>query len=202
MGSFSWIRSDYNIENLNQKANITYGDKIKLLIPQEFGGGFIEGTYEDYGIIYDYDGKEYDIYELVAIWNSKEIQQALIKKGFKNIKPIDNLTKHIRKFGIKIACYDSNQATLNEEEEKNKIMQYTGIEDSKGKEIYENDIVKILVESGYGDSYSQSEHICEVIYFGSGFYLKPINLSLSDESIISIEVIGNIYEKNKRIDLK
>lgn len=112
MGSFSWIRTDYNIEVLNEKANIIYGDKIKLLIPQEFGGGFIEGTYEDFGIIYDYDGKEYDIYELVAIWNSKEIQQELIKIGFKNVKTIDNLTKHIRKFGIKIACYDSNQATL------------------------------------------------------------------------------------------
>ena len=135
--------------------------------------------------------------------DNKIYYQDRYKEYENNLTSIDVVKKRIKITEYKnYENYYYGKNCFDEEEEKNKIMQYTGIEDSKGKEIYENDIVKILVESGYGDSYSQSEHICEVIYFGSGFYLKPINLSLSDETIISIEVIGNIYEKNKRIDLK
>ena len=42
MGSFTWLRADKNISK-NEQANICYGEKIKVLIPNEFGGGCIEG---------------------------------------------------------------------------------------------------------------------------------------------------------------
>lgn len=32
MGSFSWYKAD-------KKDNMVYGDTVKMLIPQEFGGG-------------------------------------------------------------------------------------------------------------------------------------------------------------------
>lgn len=55
MGSFSFIRAD-----VKGSANILYGDTVKLLIPIEFGGGYIKGKYVDYGRI-DENGIEYDM---------------------------------------------------------------------------------------------------------------------------------------------
>lgn len=71
MGSFSFIRAD-----VKGSANILYGDTVKLLIPIEFGGGYIKGEYVDYGRINE-NGIEYDIYELAGIWNSPKILKAL-----------------------------------------------------------------------------------------------------------------------------
>lgn len=71
MGSFSFIKAD-----VKDSENILYGDTVKLLIPIEFGGGYIKGKYVDYGRI-DENGIEYDIYELAGIWNSPKILKAL-----------------------------------------------------------------------------------------------------------------------------
>ena len=37
MGSFSFTRADRS----TKRANLTWDDKHKILIPQEFGGGYI-----------------------------------------------------------------------------------------------------------------------------------------------------------------
>ena len=70
MGDFSWLRAD----GLTRIANIAEGDPYKLLIPKEFGGGYIPDHYRSYGRI---AGKvmdkgwnvapraDYDIYELL-----------------------------------------------------------------------------------------------------------------------------------------
>ena len=36
MGSFSWLRADHT----TKRSNLTDGDRYKILIPKEFGGGF------------------------------------------------------------------------------------------------------------------------------------------------------------------
>ena len=70
MGSFSWLRAD----KTTKRNNLTEGDRYKILIPQEFGGGYIKDTYYDYGyVFYDDDTKENaDLYGILAYWNKCE----------------------------------------------------------------------------------------------------------------------------------
>lgn len=85
MGSFSWLRA----EHTTKRSNLTDGDKYKILVPKEFGGGYIVDVYYDYGyIFYDNEGeyidgkgqhylaKEFtkgneacDLYGVLAWWN-------------------------------------------------------------------------------------------------------------------------------------
>lgn len=104
MGSFSWYKADKN-------ENIIDGETIKVLIPKEFGGGCILGTYEDYGNINENE-IIYDIYALIAIWNSKKLYKAVKELGYNNPARISSedkdLTRIIRSHGINIACYDED----------------------------------------------------------------------------------------------
>jgi hypothetical protein len=70
MGSFSWLRAD----KTTKRNNLTDGDRYKILIPQEFGGGYIKDTYYDYGKIFEYDNTRptADLYGILAYWNKCE----------------------------------------------------------------------------------------------------------------------------------
>lgn len=83
--------------------------------------------------------------------------------------------------------YDSDWYDKN----RFKLMQYTGILDKKGQEIYEKDFIKN----------TQTEKVYEVVWNGShaAFELKDMenqykSLFFANQSFEKYEVIGNIYE--------
>ena len=70
MGSFSWTRAD----KATKRSNLTDGDVYKILIPKEFGGGYIRDKYYDYGLVFEYDDtkENADLYGILAYWNKCE----------------------------------------------------------------------------------------------------------------------------------
>lgn len=100
MGCFSWVKAD----RTTKIANIREGKPFKLLIPKEFGGGFIKDHYRGYGIILDASGNKYDMYELLAIWNKDQFKLQL-KGNIIPLKPVDEYTDFNRVKGIDVGCY-------------------------------------------------------------------------------------------------
>lgn len=109
MGSFSWMRADTK----TQRANLTDGDSYKILVPQEFGGGYIKDKYWDYGYVNHYgnavyvDGNgvkhtingEHDLYGILAMWNNHSESMDFI------LNHIDTHVQELRVEGIAIGCY-------------------------------------------------------------------------------------------------
>lgn len=108
MGSFSWTRAD----KTTKRSNLVCGDSYKILIPQEFGGGFIKDTYYDYGyVFYDDDTKENaDLYGILAYWNKCD---GMIYDGEEYPSTMKDILERgktclqsNRYKGIDIGCYD------------------------------------------------------------------------------------------------
>ena len=128
MGCFSWTKADRNTKN----ANIIYGQSFKMLIPKEFGGGYIKDHYRDYGdisgVLKDSTSNlnnqtlSCDMYELIAFWNHdliyydgssvKDFLHYDKSQEFPFLKTKDVDTEHNRQFGIEIGCDDEKAIKL------------------------------------------------------------------------------------------
>lgn len=106
MGSFSWVRA----EHTTKRSNLTEGDSYKILIPKEFGGGYIKDTYWDYGDVFANTDHEADLYGILAYWNHcegmiydcdhyPETMEEILKYG-------ETDSQNNRCNGIDIGCYD------------------------------------------------------------------------------------------------
>ena len=74
------------------------------------------------------------------------------------------------------------------------IMQYTGLNDKNGVEIFECDVVNVA----YKDCLCIRRGIGSVKYENDGFYVGLMNLGMFAE----IEVIGNIYQNPELVRRK
>lgn len=108
MGSFSWIRAD----KTTKRKNLTMGDRYKILIPKEFGGGFIEDTYYDYGYVFYGEKNKADLYGILAYWNGCD---GMIYEGDEYPSTMDDIIergnttlRENRRKGIDIGCYDED----------------------------------------------------------------------------------------------
>ncbi len=97
------------------------------------------------------------------------------------------------------------------------LMQYTGLKDGSGKEIYEGDIVSVksiiydTIEPFEKSTKIEFQIFCEVIWCNkiAGYDLKKIDgdnkpgaWGFYNENVNPFEVIGNIYENPELINSK
>lgn len=74
------------------------------------------------------------------------------------------------------------------------IMQYTGINDCNGKEIYEGDIIKVF--DGCKNKFNEEPSLVE-FYYGA---FNPRGYCVCDLS--KCEIIGNIYENPELMEVE
>lgn len=110
MGSFSWTRAD----KVTKRKNLTQGDRYKILIPKEFGGGCIVDTYFNYGYVFygNAEKPNADLYGILAYWNHCEDMHFDGEEYPSTMTEIlargNTCEQHNREKGIKIGCYDKD----------------------------------------------------------------------------------------------
>jgi uncharacterized phage protein (TIGR01671 family) len=113
-------------------------------------------------------------------------------KGFRNGKEIEDFDEYM----LTDTCSSFGEYLDSEYYE---IMQYTGLKDKNGKEIYEGDICRWY--SVINDNDIEEEHILPIEHnFGAyTFNSMPICEWINERGNLNFEIIGNIYENPELI---
>ncbi len=96
------------------------------------------------------------------------------------------------------------------------IMQYTGLKDKNGKEIYEGDIIKIRNYTSHENMVYVKESIGVVEYYYGGFvmrvfkeedrkhvdYIRDLIDIVEFIGMDNVEIIGNIYENPELMEVE
>ena len=90
--------------------------------------------------------------------------------------------------------YDTPNIEIEPSDDRYIIMQYTGLKDKNGKEIYEGDIVRWVSTHAMAE---QNIHVDAVEWVGAGFMLMPW---VHEIEAAEIEIIGNIHENPELLE--
>ncbi len=104
----------------------------------------------------------------------------------------------------KIEFFEDGSIIVNDEIPVEKLIQYTGIKDKNGKEIYEGDIIEIDDDwkSGEGErgevdwdeKNATFRLFCYTKYGGEGWFMPE------NKTWMKLKIIGNIYENHELIE--
>ncbi len=127
-----------------------------------------------------------------------------IRREMVNVKRIDLFHK---KVGLGWNEYDG--VTWRDYTEV-ELMQFTGLRDKNGREIFEGDILKIYREDIYDNS-TEIEKIGKVVFRDGAFFLEPAleegwfyilssELEYWDNEGYEYEIVGNVFENPELLE--
>ena len=79
-------------------------------------------------------------------------------------------------------------------------MQYTGLKDKDGAEIYEGDIYRYIVEINFDGVQRELEYTCEIHFLDGVFFAGDELLIHALDNDSESEIIGNIYENPELLE--
>ena len=117
---------------------------------------------------------------------------------------INKMITNVKEMGVFAlqSIYSIDEFLVIPTNEKYPLMQYTGLKDKNGVEIYEGDIVKITQHFAYSNNESFNA-IIDFEYFSFNAVLKSKGYETLDKLISlnhEFEVIGNIYENRELLN--
>ena len=133
----------------------------------------------------------------------REIKFRAWHKGRKKIVEITDLN-FMEKENIKCTYRDKPYLFTTISQDEVELMQFTGLQDKNGVDIYEGDIIN----SDYrAEGYRANLH-GYIVFFRGGFCARTVKVKyfddcpMSDLIIDSTEIIGNIYENPELLEVE